>query len=1175
MNSENREMKTTLRLFKKLGWAGAPLAQALELPLGTPEQRQAALPGLMAPARWWDWGERDANGHHERVSHVGGHERMLALFAIRVGVGARRALDLLHDAACTAPVGERAFPPELLTAVLAERGPAFAQKIVNLVYTVPPRFTLAELPGDVAVRLVHAFRLALPENPAYIADWARFSAETLAGEADPANAAAQEAAADRFGEHIRLGLALGVGEEDRRSWVMHSFGELFPLGVRRGLIDRDEAVELAMGGLDVAPRPIDRKGWLAVLDRLDITDEELAERADALIPLLAVGDPGLVERLAPKLIALSDDVRLVQVLAVSLAVRTAKGKRIVLAAAANRRRPHGVEDVAPQLEELTADRDKGVARLARALVERWEVSASPTVEDQTPAGLWQPVPDVWRVPRFERGPTSAEALTNALAELIRRPEVGLTDVAVERFLALANAVARDDMGAACAALAGARRWNDISGLHWVPTFLAEAGPAFGVGKIDWWPRWAEPVVGLLPARESAVFRRLGQVPCLLSEPSTVDLGIDPTDLADRLEEYLAAGATASEPDLLLSLTRLKPADAAVLARLDALTVPVVTLTGEPTGLVAGPAAADYLRDPLLEPTLEPLEAGMGGLWAPTALDPAPSAYHPGGAEPQKPADQHPLWRAGSRLVSHGGVAVPFSFGVFPHWGDVAYLGIRWHEHEGVSLGLRLRQAARRSSPLTPGAAMNMLAIQRYVKPRAAADAALAVAEAWERGLLRPGVPDLAYLDWQHQHLKDLAALVAVLRDLAQAGMLALVWPLLDQLALASARAPRLLAGTVEAVEAIREYLPEALAAVAAGTAKDEALDLPGIRQLIARGGSSRAVTVAREVVAKLPPPPAPNGASDSPDRPEAGKPEPAPTATRGGQRQGGGTASSTGQPFDEIWPEDAGGLPAIDDGVKVTAEWLEPRYSWRPLGFVLALPVTGHRRYLVLPHFFEWDLDGRGSIDALPVPPDCDDLNEVAWSEKVWLYWEEARGRLSDSPEPLPVKVDDRWPPKNPMPCPPLSNSLVTVALATPGLPGNDGRDGERLVKSLARQGKIGSQGARAAAWTLLRSSPLDPGRLARPLERTPALLPYLWPWLTESVAFAAQQEGPLPRWLLSILGTAEFYAPHLAEAARRGLVPADAAAWPGLAELASRPGKSLTLAKARNLRQVLGLDPA
>ena len=80
----------------------------------------------------------------------------------------------------------------------------------------------------------------------------------------------------------------------------------------------------------------------------------------------------------------------------------------------------------------------------------------------------------------------------------------------------------------------------------------------------------------------------------------------------------------------------------------------------------------------------------------------------------------------------------------------------------------------------------------------------------------------------------------------------MVWPLLDDVLLASLRAPRMLAGTAEVAETVRSLLPAVLDAVASGAADPTALALPGVRALAVRAGSSNAVTAARAAVALLP-----------------------------------------------------------------------------------------------------------------------------------------------------------------------------------------------------------------------------------------------------------------------------------------------------------------------------------
>jgi hypothetical protein len=90
-------------------------------------------------------------------------------------------------------------------------------------------------------------------------------------------------------------------------------------------------------------------------------------------------------------------------------------------------------------------------------------------------------------------------------------------------------------------------------------------------------------------------------------------------------------------------------------------------------------------------------------------------------------------------------------------------------------------------------------------------------------------------------------------------------------------------------------------------------------------------------------------------------------------------------------------------------------------------------------------------------------------------------------------------------------------------------------------------------------------------IEREMRALPVLWPLLTESIRFAASQQKP-PSWLNRVLDVALLRAPVLRAASAAGRIPAEDAAWPGLAELASRSGSSAVLTKARKLVVELGL---
>lgn len=170
-----------------------------------------------------------------------------------------------------------------------------------------------------------------------------------------------------------------------------------------------------------------------------------------------------------------------------------------------------------------------------------------------------------------------------------------------------------------------------------------------------------------------------------------------------------------------------------------------------------------------------------------------------------------------------------------------------HLPRGPELGLVMRQLARAREPWGRRAATAALLLQRDPHPTAAEDASTAVREAWSRGLLRPGSIDAALLD-EGAGPTGLAAFATVCLDLAREGMLALVWPALDDVAALSAARERLLSGTADVIDALAELLPEARGAVDAGLAEPSTLRLPGVAATARRPGKARAVISARRLI---------------------------------------------------------------------------------------------------------------------------------------------------------------------------------------------------------------------------------------------------------------------------------------------------------------------------------------
>lgn len=1086
-------LTAALAVFRELGWHRASIDEAPSLPLGTPEQRKTAVAGLRA-GQWGRFREIPLEqelglgptssmgfGSVRWTSFVGLKEAMLALFAIRVGVDARRARSLLDHC--------REVSDEVLTAVLADRGETFAARMV----------TQGGVRTAVVARLVAAMNLPVPESPDALAEWANWAAnEAGVGWSSQQAPGADELLAPRFAEYVQAAVAAAVPGNDGLAAVLG-------YGAQRGWMQPEQAVGLALSGLDSARRPVDRKRWLALLlDDLGVEDSTLVEQASALVPLLSMGESVLVERLGPVLITGVDELTLGEVAVSSLTAPTKKSKLVVLKAlAAHPLPPLEVRQaVVDQVAVLAVDRDAAVAKAATTLMASWHLSelaepqAVPAVPDV--AGWWQPTPAVWTLPRFERGEASPEALTRLAAQVILGDPAD-NDLTVEQFLAVAHELARRSASDARAALQGVNAWSQWG--RWIR---------------DWCDGTrTEPLYDgqrrFLYARDHLVLRHLDELPCLLSEPSFVDLSIDPGDLLARLRSYAQAGVNALAADLFVALARcdVRLASPELVATLKTVAVTVATADGGTLTQPAGQLVADYLVAPVGEPQLS--FHAREGRWE-LVLPVMPPAFEPFGV----------VW---DTIANYYG---DYTFSVFPRWGDAGLVNRRWSADVPPELGQVHRQVARRRDPLTPGLAINLLAGARSCHQRALAEATQAVIEAWQRGLLRPGVADVGLLDWRRPPTA-VAALAQTLLEFAEVGLASVVWPVLDDLLVAALDAPRLLAGAAEVAEAMVVLTPEVLAAVADGRADATAVDVPGVRALAARSGSSKAVLAARAVVAALPVVEAQATAVT------------APTVV-------------LDPPFEAYWT--AQDPPVIEDGVTVRAEWVDRSAPTRMLRF--ALEVPGQPEPYFVTKGWTWDLECEGQCEARLKDEDSPEARN-------WLYWD-------DQVQAMQVK-SRRWADGHQQvfadrPNPPLSSSLLTIAVGLAAQDGDNAWAGRNLVSQLVEDGHLGSTGVRVAMGALLNSSEVSPAKLAGMLAKAPHHLGALWPILTEPVRFAAANEE-LPRWLNPVLDLALCLAPYLREAAVRGLL-GEGPAWPGLAELASRSSKSAAVKKAVRLQDAL-----
>lgn len=1094
----NPKLKEAVAIFKELGWENVTPENILDLPLGTKEQKQTALAGLRS-GEWGDIAELSERTFGWR-SYIDVEEDELALFAVRVGVDAQRAANILFRTGNEMPL-----------AVIAARGAKFASDFIGYACTSKRRAYehSASVFGNIAVRLVDMLDLDVPKTVGYMKDWSVYAAAAMGLKAEvhfkETDLPSLELIEKHFVEHIQAGIAVGAPGTG-------PFGGVLPAGVKQGWLSREEAVNLTFLALDASVRPSDRKVWLAVLDELAITDEELGRRTQALIPLLATGDSIMITRLAPVLIAQADDDLLVEVLLATFSTTTKKAKQLVLKVALERPCPEDAQILTPWLSIFASDTNKSIASLATQLMTKWNMDVEELPEEKYEMqGLWQETPPVWQVPSFDLGEVSPEALTELTAELVSKA-VLVHDVTAERFLAMANAVAYENPEAARISLRGLRSGHSLLELI--------AGWVKGENPYHYFSERKQPV---LFARDYMVAKHLDKLPCILSTPSAVDLSIHVTDLIARLARYQEMKVDVLEADLFLALTRLdmntKTTEA--VQALHQIKIPIVLQSGEIMSVTAGEMTLIYLENPIKEPSLVVSEFGF---WSNTEIF--------------IPEDLQKFTNLIGRYQNE-------FFSIFPHWGDVALSEVRWDIEVYHDRGLVLRQVARRSAPLPPSASINMMAAQRSGTPDSAEDAILAVSEAWGRGLLRPGVADIAYLDWKASPPSNLAAFSSALDGIARDGMLSVVWPVLDDLVVASIKAPRLFAGTAELVDLIADFLPEVQFAIEQGLADDTALDLPGIRALAQRSGSSRTVTKAREIAVLLP------VAKDTPKKDKESLPV-------------------MEQSFDEIWTVVEKPILPIDDGVTITVDWVDITSQPKLFLFTLKLPEISDQVFQVVNSGWYYGLEREGACDAYAVSPDTTTFIGDR-DKKVWLHWDEKRKAMVVCDKRNWFEGKDSY--LQGIEAPLLSSSLLTVIIGLLAQDGDAIYYAPELLRKLIKSEQIGTYIIRKATQNLLQYPAVSPAKLVRTLEKDRKLLYVLWPMLTESIKAAGKLvvigNAP-PVWVNRVLDVSLRYAPYLIEAAKRGLIPSEDAQWLGLSEIALSKSKSTAVGKAKKLLAML-----
>ena len=1159
------KLERAVEIYRSLGYEETAYENILSLGIGTKEEQGIAREGLKS-GEWVQIKQLSENSYgFAPVIDV--DLKKLAVFAVRIGVEAKRAANVIGRG------------DEIALQAIMDRGENYAIQFISAAESGNRRaweHSLSVL-GMLCLKLLHRMNLPIPESVEYMKDWAAASAVILLGAKkdylfDDSFTLEKEEILRRFVEHIEKGISLnmpGTGP----------FPDLLFFGVENHLLSKEAAKEYIFDALYIAKRPGDRKAWVELLDKLGCAEKDFMDRAENLIPLLGLGESPLIERFAPVLVENISEELLYPVLISCTSAKVKKTKKMLLNSALKREKPKSANDFAEWLSIYLQDEDKSIAGLAEKLALFWGLVLEQEESTKELQGLWRESPKLWEVPRFSLGDKTAESLTDMVALLSDRKDC-VEDLLFEQFLALANQIAYKNPEEAKISLAGIP--NSDSGILWTLGRWARGIETKPVeeSRQRFWQGEKEIVKieyrELLTMRRELLFRTMGKWPCLLSTPSFEDLSISIEDFLERLSLYRAEKFSyVSEPDLQLALTRLdmetfaKEDRSKCTEKLKELDLKVQLPSGEflqdeeGKDILLGELIAAYLQDPYVEPDFFPGETPYWKveLKMPESLKALPYRLS----------------------YSHNAL-----FSIFPNWGDYSLTAVHRDFEVYHGQGIILRQLARRRKPLSKGALMNWIAVFGKLSDENAGDALKANREAWERGLLLPGIADISYLDWSGGELSNLANLAASMDFMANEGMLSLVWKAACDILEQSLKMPRILAGTAEIVKFLRDYLDEVILAVEKKLASKEALEMKAIRILAGKSGSSKAVSYAKEILEKLVSIEIEQIQSDknaglrenSGRKDHAALNEDISLINDKGLRENQGTIKNTSKSniitsvetpadFERVWLPLPEGKELIEDHATFRVKAIELRKNEKAFQFDLNLPEDSDCSYQVVIAGWLYGLAHEGQVSGKKLDRNGKMIEE---ENEVWLHYDSAQ-------EKIVVSEFRNWRGGNKSPlegeATPYSKLFLSFAVALLAQDGDSIYGAKSLFKELVQAGTLSLKTLREITRLLLSYEEISPAKLVRIAEKERELLSICWGMLWECIKDAGAktaESGKPPVWINRILDLCIYYGAYLREAAKRGSISKEDALWPGLLEMANCGAKSTAVKKAKELAEILGI---
>lgn len=674
--------------------------------------------------------------------------------------------------------------------------------------------TYAELIGE----LVLALDLPIPDNPGFLTGWAtedntvprpghRWEEHFIAACAAP-NALGQYLVADQRPQvqaRIQEAVAdLRVTEPTDDEALLLALLQVFERGDNR---PSQQFALLQIAGLGLTPL--------------------LTKHLDRFLAALPNSDPVVVKFAVEQLLPLDLGDDHLTTLALDVLARKEKGvKRTVLTALRSVNDPS--QDLVEMLTATTTGPDSTAAGLARELLDGWGVATGPAES----LGLWR---DPLSIP-----PEPLDDLDRLLDEVEFDELIHRLDSEAPGSWAPVEVYER---GLAALVALGWAEGRDvvIERLH---DTLNHGPNTHGMWK-QLVQRWLQRVTGrkergrsprggaltrVAIRRCNDVLDAIGQVPCLLSTPTHKNNRVSWDKFRDRLLRYAEKDMEVLPIDLFVALGRIDRSEAAPCALPGRVaggrTVQEVVdlwlstpaepgrMSCVPPSIFGNEQSNQVCRRVRMEGD-EPVVAKIlkvAGPWDRTRRAPERSGEHDIGST-LLPA--HPIWAATAAQVN-----LPF----------------------GSSSAWEITEAVASVLHVDPVMALLAFVFASGASPQGRDGIAGALLSAWDESRLSPEVLVAAWdSSWRQEWRDDIAPVkvASMLTTLAEAGGLALAWPLLTRIAEELAGMEKLPTGVATVLESVLHLLPEV----------PEKPDLPTVAALAARKGSSKAIKVARQIVA--------------------------------------------------------------------------------------------------------------------------------------------------------------------------------------------------------------------------------------------------------------------------------------------------------------------------------------